>query len=76
MRLHLGGQFSFYLPEHPHQVELQLEKPVRLSEVLTVLGIPVAEVNLVTVNGELVNPQEVFVSQQDEIKLYPPVSGG
>jgi len=76
MRLHLVGQLSFYFPGHPRHVELQLEEPTRLGEVFARLGIPIAEVNLVTVNGELVNPQEVFVSQQDVVKLYPPVSGG
>ena len=76
MRLHLGGQFSFYFPGHPRYVEVQLEEPARLSEVLTKLGIPVAEISLVIVNDELVDPQAVLVSDQDEVKLYPPVSGG
>ena len=76
MKLHLGGVFSFYIPGHPHQVEVQLEEPARLSDVLAGLGIPVAEINLVIVNGELVNLQEALVSQQDEVKVYPPVSGG
>ncbi len=76
MRLHLGGQFSFYFPGHPRHVEVQLEEPARLSDVLTGLGIPVADINLVIVNGELVDPHETLVSHQDEVKLYPPVSGG
>lgn len=76
MRLHLGGQFSFYFPDHPRQLEIQLEGPVRLSDVLTGLGIPLAEINLVTVNGELVDLQEATVLQFDEVKIYPPVSGG
>lgn len=76
MRLHLGGQFSFYLPGHPPQVELELEEPARLSDVLARLGIPAGEIGLAAVNGELVDPQEAFVSPQDVVKLYPPVSGG
>ena len=76
MKLHLGGLFSFYIPGHPHQVEVELEEPTRLSDVLTELGIPVAEINLVIVNGELVNLRDAVVSQQDEVKVYPPVSGG
>ena len=76
MRLHLGGQFSFYIPGHPNQVDVQLEAPTRLSDVLAGLGIPVAEINLVIVNGELVNLRDAVVSQQDEVKVYPPVSGG
>ena len=76
MKLHLGGQFSFYLAGNPHQVELQLDEPTRLSQVLDRLGIPLAEIHIVVVNGELVDLQEAWVSQQDEVKLYPPVSGG
>ena len=76
MRLHLGGIFSAYLPGHPRQVVLELEKPTRLIDVLAKLGIPLAEINLVTVNGEVVDLQEALVSHQDEIKLYPPVNGG
>jgi sulfur carrier protein ThiS len=76
MKLHLGGQFSFYLAGNPSQVELQLDEPVRLSQVLDRLGIPLAEIHIVVVNGELVDLQEAWVSQQDEVKLYPPVSGG
>jgi sulfur carrier protein ThiS len=76
MRLHLGGQFSFYLPGHPRWVEVELKEPARLSEVLAGLGIPVAEINLAVVNGQIVDLQEAFVSAQDEVKLFPPVGGG
>ena len=40
MKLNLGGQLSFYLPGHPRQLEVQLDGPTLLSEVLTSLGIP------------------------------------
>lgn len=76
MKLHLGGQFSFYLPGHPRQVELHLEEPTQLRDILAGLGIPVAEINLAVVNGELVDPQETIVTQHDDVKLFPPVSGG
>ena len=76
MKLHLGGQFSFYLPGHPRWVEVELKEPARLSEVLTGLGIPVAEINLTVVNGQIVDLHEAVVSTQDEVKLFPPVGGG
>jgi molybdopterin converting factor small subunit len=47
-----------------------------LSEVLTGLGIPVAEINLATVNGDLVDLNEVLVTQEDVVKIFPPVGGG
>lgn len=76
MKLHLGGQFSYYLAGHPSDLELQIDEPTRLVDILVDLGIPVAEIHLTVVNGELVDPQEAIVSQQDDVKLYPPVSGG
>ena len=76
MKLNLGGQLSFYLPGHPRQLEVQLDGPTWLSDVLTNLGIPIAEIYLVAVNGEMVDPQNTLVSQEDEVKLYPAVDGG
>ena len=76
MKLHLGGQLSFFLPGHPRQLEVLLGGPTLLSEVITGVGIPIAEVYIVAVNGEMVDPQNTFVSQEDEVKLYPPVDGG
>ena len=76
MKLHLGGQFSFYLPGHPAQVELSLARPVQLTALLAELNIPAAEIHLVVVNGELIELQEAWVTQEDDVRLYPPVSGG
>jgi sulfur carrier protein ThiS len=76
MKLYAGGLLDFYLPGHRNQVEVELKEPSRLSEILTSLGIPPAEVQLVVVNGELVELDETVVSDQDEVKVYPPVNGG
>jgi sulfur carrier protein ThiS len=76
MKLNLGGQLSFYLLGHPRQLEVQLDGPTWLSDVLTNLGIPFAEIYLVAVNSEMVDPHNTLVSQEDEVKLYPPVDGG
>ena len=76
MKLHLGGEFSFYLPGHPSQVDVPLEGLARLSAILEGLGIPAAEIHLVVVNGELVDLQDAVVRQDDVVKLFPPVSGG
>jgi molybdopterin converting factor small subunit len=76
MKLNLGGQFSLYIPGHPHSVDVELTKPARLSEVLTGLGIPVADIHLAVINGQLVELEEAMVSDQDEVKIFPPVGGG
>jgi sulfur carrier protein ThiS len=76
MNLFLGGQFSLYIPGHPPSVDVELTKPARLSEVLAGLGIPVADIHLAVVNGQLVELEEAMVSDKDEVKIFPPVGGG
>jgi sulfur carrier protein ThiS len=76
MKLYAGGLLDFYLPDHRNRVEVNLKEPTRLSEILVGLGIPPAEVQLVVVNGKLVEMEDAIVSDQDEVKLYPPVNGG
>jgi sulfur carrier protein ThiS len=76
MKLYAGGLLDFYLPDHRNQVEVKLEAPTRLSEILISVGIPPAEVQLVVINGNLVELDEIVVSDWDEVKLYPPINGG
>ena len=76
MKLFLGGQFSLYIPGHPPSVDVTLNETVRLSELLAGLGIPVADIHLVVVNGQLVEMEEAMVSDLDEVKIFPPVGGG
>ena len=76
MKLYAGGHLDFYLPQRRSRIELELKEPTRLSELLAGLGIPLAEVHLVAVNGELVDLAETVVSDQDEVKIYPAIDGG
>ena len=76
MKLHLGGQFSFYLTGHPAWVEVDLQGPALLSEVLLRLGIPPAEVHLAAVNGELVDVETGVVKPGDVARIFPPIGGG
>ncbi len=76
MKLYLGSYYSFFLPHFPREINIELKKSIRLSEILVNLGIPMGEVYLVVVNNELVDPQVKYVSQNDEVSLHPPVAGG
>jgi len=76
MRLYLGGYFAHFLSTRETWVEMELKEPARLSELIAGLGIPVGDVYLAVVNGELVELQEALVSEQDEVRLYPAVDGG
>jgi sulfur carrier protein ThiS len=76
MKLHLGGNLPFFAPKRQKELEVSLNEPTRLREVLTKLGIPVSEVYLTVLNGEQVILDETLVSDSDEVSLYPPIDGG
>ena len=76
MKLHLGGNLPFFAPKRQKDLEIALQEPVRLREVLTKLGIPVSEIYLTVLNGEKVILDETLVADSDEVRLYPPIDGG
>ncbi len=76
MKLYLGGSLAFYSPNKKPELEVSLNKITSLNRVIRDLGIPIAEVQLTVLNGELVNLNEILVSDDDEVRLYPPVGGG
>jgi len=76
MRLFFGGYLDFYHPQRRNWLDVEIDQPESLVDVLTRLGIPVSEVQLVVLNGENVDLRETVVSAQDEVKLYSAVGGG
>ena len=76
MRLYLGGYLNFYNPQHGNWLEVDINQPSHLKEVLVELGIPVSDVYLVVLNGQLEELSETIVSGEDEVKLFPAVGGG
>lgn len=76
MRLHLGGFFSFYVTDHPRWLEIELPVPRPLNDLLSELGIPLGDVNLVVINHELVDLADAVVKDEDEVRIYPPIGGG
>lgn len=76
MRIYLGGHLNFYHPQKETWLEVELQQPIPLKTVLEASGIPLGEVYLVVINGELVDMQETVVTQDSEVKLFPPVGGG
>lgn len=76
MKLHLGGHLSFYEPQRRSWVELALQAPLSLPDLLAGLGIPPAEVALVVINGTLAQDEAPIISENDRIELYPPMGGG
>ncbi len=76
MRLYLGGYLDFYNSQHGNWLEVELDQPSLLSEVLVDLRIPLGDVHLTVLNGILVDLSEAIVLEEDEVKLFPAVGGG
>jgi sulfur carrier protein ThiS len=76
MKLHLGGNLPFFAPKRQKELEVALQEPACLREVLTKLGIPVSEVYLTVLNGEQVILDETLVTDSDKVRLYPAIDGG
>ena len=67
MRIFLGGHLSFYHPTKEKWLEVKLTGPAPLVDLLSAAGIPLSEVQLVAVNGEVVELKEALVSEGDQI---------
>lgn len=76
MKLYVDGFFKFYLTQPGPWLEIDLASPKPLDEVLEQLGIPASEVHLTVVNRELVELGQVMVTNEDEVRIYPPIGGG
>jgi sulfur carrier protein ThiS len=76
MKLYVGSYFAFYISDSNHWVEIELRKPTRLTDIVSELGIPLAEIHLVVVNDQLVETPNIIVSNDDIVRLYPAIDGG
>ena len=76
MRIFLGGHLSFYHPNKDKWLVVDLKSPTPLVDLLNTAGIPLSEVQLVAVNGEVVELKDALVSEGDEVKVFSPVGGG
>lgn len=78
MRVHLWGELGFYGPGRRSRFEVTLERPMPLAEALALLGVPVADIDVAGVNGEVVRVDDpaVLVTDADRIDCFPPTSGG
>ncbi|MBI3943007.1 MAG: hypothetical protein HY326_08340 [Chloroflexi bacterium] len=75
--LRLHGHLNWYIPGHPHQVEIDLEQPTPLVQVLQRLGIPQAEVVLMADAQGTVQPfADHLLHPNDILELLSPIGGG
>lgn len=76
MKIFLDRYYNFFTRTNQPWLEVDIEAPARLSEVLIRAGIPPGEVHLVVINGVAFDPQGIWIHHGDQVKLYPPFGGG
>jgi sulfur carrier protein ThiS len=76
MRIFLGGHLNFYHPQKGKWLEVDLKGPTPLVDLLNAAGVPLSEVQLVAINGEVVELSNAWVSEGDQVKVFSPVGGG
>lgn len=76
MKLHLGGNLSWYDHQKRTHLEIILVEKISLYALLMQLGIPRAEIAMVSVNDEMITDDDVMLCDVDVVRLFPPVGGG
>lgn len=78
MKVHLFGELGFYGPGRRGRFECRLEGERRLLDVLAEIGVPVADVAVCGLNGEVVRLDDpsLVVRDADRLDLFPATSGG
>ena len=76
MILYLGGNLSWYDRQKRAHLEITLVEKISLNALLMQLGIPRAEVAIVSVNDEMITDDDVILCDLDAVKLFPPIGGG
>lgn len=76
MKVHLSGHLSWYHPQKSAWFEMQPTPHTRPVDLLEQLGVPLAEVAVILVNGKPVDTAGQFLNDGDTVEVFPPVSGG
>ena len=76
MKLIAGGHLAFFLPGRKSPVEVFVKCPMPLTVVLADIGIPLGEVSLAAVNGQVVDMHKTIVGDEDEVNVVSAVDGG
>jgi hypothetical protein len=78
VRVHLWGELGFYGPGKQGRFEFRIDHTVPVADALRLIGVPVADVAVLGLNGELVRLDDptIMVSDGDRIDCFPPTSGG
>ena len=75
VRVRLHGYLHGYTDSKSHDLDLELPGGVTLAELIRNLKIPDSEVWVVSLNGKNV-PVSTVLSNNDDVSVFPPVTGG
>ena len=77
VQIFLSSTLRKYVPDYDPTVGVgkRIDAPMRLESLCREMGIPVATVKIVMVNGKRVS-LEYEVKGNERIALFPPVGGG
>lgn len=75
MKVYAGGYLTFYMPDKQSEADFILTESIPLRELLVEMNIPLGEVQLVILNGKIVDLDQV-VGHQDVVKVFPGLDGG
>ena len=76
MRIHLGGHLGWYDPQKRSWLELAQPQPIAVLALARTLGVPAAEIAIVTINRRLVDLQTAIATDSDTVEFYAPIGGG
>jgi hypothetical protein len=76
MKVHLGGHLSWYDPGKRDWLDLEQRAPISLGKLAALLGVPPAEVAVISVNHRLAHWDDAPVTDADIVEFYPPMGGG
>jgi len=77
MTVKLFGTLRSHYPEYDHGagIELESDSKIRVNQVIEELGLPVKQIGIVTINGNLSKAEDI-VPDNSEVKVFQTLAGG
>lgn len=69
------GDLRRYTPEMAERLEIDLPEQTDVAQALISVGVPLAEVGLMVINGKLVD-EHAALSAGDKLEVFSPIGGG
>jgi len=76
MRVHLGGHLDWYDPQKRSWLDVPVQGPITLLALAERLGVPAAEIAIVTVNRRIAKLETDSAGEGDTVEFFPAVGGG